>query len=72
MAGSILITYAKVFIYTGAGGVLFRNMWSVSWSIHPSIPDQAFAARRKLTEEELCEGLIWKLGGDPSIGATIQ
>jgi hypothetical protein len=62
---------AEVFIYTGAATDPFDV---IRLRVDPSvtsIPDQAFYGRKKLTEVELCEGLV-EIGGFPSHIATIR
>jgi hypothetical protein len=49
----------KAFVYTGPGGETPRDIVRVR--VDPSvtsIPDNAFQVRWKLTEVELCEGLV--------------
>jgi hypothetical protein len=54
------IMAAEVFVYTGEGGVPVPDD-VVCVVVDPSvtsIPDNAFEDRKKLTEVELCEGLV--------------
>ena len=68
-------TYADVFVYTGAGGAavpqdVFRARVDASVT---SIPTNAFKARKKLAEVELCEDLV-EIGVDsfPRCGRSIR
>jgi hypothetical protein len=56
----------EVFVYTGEGGAIAPQNVVRVWvdpSVTTSIPFSAFKARKKLTEVELCEGLV-EIGED--------
>ena len=60
MLAAINATDAEVFVYTGAGGAVVPQD-VVRVRVDPSvtsIPARAFYGRKKLTEVELCEGLV--------------
>jgi len=54
-------TYAEIFVYTGEVGTAVPQDDVVHIRVNPSvtsIPTRAFYERKKLTEVELCEGLV--------------
>jgi hypothetical protein len=64
---------ADVFVYTGDGGAEVPDD-VVRVRVDPSvtlIPYKALYQRKKLTEVELCEGVV-EMGRGPSVFATIQ